>query len=195
MKNSYQKTRPKWGPRLVKKLRDRLKKAIEEKQQYLEGWQRSRADFANFKQQEAGFAQAKEDRIRAEFAESIIPALDSFELALKSPSFNNASQEWKSGITSVYKELQKSLEKFGIISFSPLGELFDPGKHEAVREVEVGQPDKEHTVVSVERSGYSLGDKIIRPAQVSVATFAKENGIFLRRVKKIIKTIWQKYSA
>ncbi|MDE1924863.1 MAG: nucleotide exchange factor GrpE [Patescibacteria group bacterium] len=161
------------GLALVKKLREKLKKAVEEKQEYLEGWQRARADFANFKREEAGFVQAKEERIRAEFAETIIPALDSFEMALKSPSFNNASQEWKSGITSVYNELKKSLEKFGIVSFSPLGEMFDPNRHEAVRQVEVGQADKEHTVVSVERSGYTLGDNIIRPAQVSVATFAK----------------------
>lgn len=159
------------GPALIKRLREKLKKAVEEKQEYLEGWQRVRADFANFKREEAGMIQAKEDRIRAEFAETIIPALDSFEMALRSPSFNNTSAEWKSGITSVYKELQKSLEKFGIVSFSPLGEMFDPKLHEAVREVEVGQPDKDHTVVSVERSGYTLNDKIIRPAQVSVAKF------------------------
>ena len=52
------------GPVLVKKLRERLKKAVEEKQEYLEGWQRARADFANFKKEEALMHADKEARIK-----------------------------------------------------------------------------------------------------------------------------------
>ena len=57
------------GPGLVKKLREKLKKAVEEKQEYLEGWQRARADFANYKREEAGLHTDKEARIKANLVE------------------------------------------------------------------------------------------------------------------------------
>ncbi len=163
------------GPVLIKGLREKLRKALEEKQEYLDSWQRSRADFANFKRQEASLNADREERLRAEFAEAVIPALDSFEIAFRSPSFETAAPDWKNGVIRIYKELQKSLEKFGIISFSPLGEPFDPTRHEALREVEIGEEDKDHTVASVERSGYTLGEKVIRPAQVSIGRFKQHN--------------------
>ncbi len=78
------------GPGLIKKLRERLKKAVEEKQEYLEGWQRSRADFANYKREEVGLYADREARIKSDFIESLLPTLDSFEMALKhSPDNRN----------------------------------------------------------------------------------------------------------
>ncbi|MEK7109172.1 MAG: nucleotide exchange factor GrpE [Patescibacteria group bacterium] len=156
------------GPALIKRLRERLKKAVEEKQEYLEGWQRARADFANFKREEAGIHQDKEARLRADFAEALLPALDAFEMAFKTKWYESASLEWKGGVMSIYRELVRSLDRFGVKLFTPLGEPFDPARHEAVREVPVEDKKQDHTVVSVERSGYSVGDTIIRPAQVTV---------------------------
>lgn len=163
------------GPVLVKKLREKLKKAVEEKQEYLEGWQRARADFANFRREEARSTAEREARVRAEFAEALIPALDSFETAFKTEWYEGASAEWKTGVMSIYRELVRSLERFDIKLFTPLGEPFDPAKHEAVRETSVLDEKEDHTVVSVERSGYSVGEKIIRPAQVTIGIYNKYN--------------------
>lgn len=159
------------GPAALKKLREKLAVAIKEKQEYMEGWQLSRAEFANYKKQEALFETQKEERMKAEFAESILPALDAFAMAFRDPSFEKADAGWKQGIESVHRELIKALEKMGISAFSPLGEAFDPNKHEAVREIPVDSSEKDQTVASVERSGYTLGDRIIRPAQVSIGVF------------------------
>lgn len=163
------------GPALIKKLRDKLAAAVKEKQEYLEGWQRTRADFANYKREEAGLSQEREARIKAELAESIIPSLDAFQMALKSPSFQDGNAEWKKGMQALYTGLVNSLSGIGIKSFSPMGEKFDPHKHEALREVETKDESKDHTVEGVERSGYSIGDRIIRPAQVSVYTYKQTN--------------------
>lgn len=161
------------GPAVLKKLREKLKKAVEEKQEYLEGWQRSRADFANYKREETALHQQKEDRLRAEMAEAIIPALDSFEMAFHSKWYESAAPEWKGGVMSIYRELVRSLERFGIKLFTPLGEPFDPQKHEAVRQVTVDTEEEDHVVISVERSGYAAGDHIIRPAQVTIGNYEK----------------------
>jgi molecular chaperone GrpE len=143
------------GPGLVKKLRERLKKAVEEKQEYLEGWQRSRADFANYKREEAGMHTGREAATLAKLIETLLPALDSFEMALR----HDPSKE----LQLVYKQLLGSLTKLGVEQFGQAGEEFDPRKHEAL-----AQKGGEHRITSVERSGYSIGDTIIRPAQVII---------------------------
>lgn len=142
------------GPALVKKLREKLKKAIEEKQEYLDGWQRARADFVNFKKEEAAREGLKEERRTAEFVEALLPSLDSFEMALK---HNPELKE----LRIVHKQLTDALKKIGVERFGKPGEEFNPHKHEALAQKEEG-----HTVVSIERSGYSVGEQIIRPAQV-----------------------------
>ena len=141
------------GPALVKKLRERLKKAVEEKQEYLEGWQRSRAEFANYKKGEAAHAEANESRFKARLLEELLPVLDTLELALKhhnDPTLN-----------MLEKQFLASLKNLDIERFGAPGEEFDPTMHEAL-----AKHGEDHVVQSVERSGYKLGDTIIRPAQV-----------------------------
>ncbi|MDE2213450.1 MAG: nucleotide exchange factor GrpE [Patescibacteria group bacterium] len=161
------------GPAALKKMRERLAQAVKEKQEYLEGWQRARADFVNYKKEEGAREGRREERIKEELAEAVIPALDAFEMAFKSPAFEKAPKEWRAGMAGLYGELLKSLSKFGIMSFSPVGEHFDPRRHDAAREVPVEEKEKEHAVISVERSGYLLGERVIRPAQVSVGIHKK----------------------
>ncbi len=141
------------GPAAIKKLREKLSKVIAEKQEYLDGWQRSRADFANFKREEASLQADKEARIKSDLIEALLPALDTLELMQKhGESENNKMLE---------KQFLDSLAKIGVQKFGKAGEAFDPHKHEAL-----AQKGDAHTIESIERSGYSIGDKIIRPAQV-----------------------------
>ena len=160
------------GPAALKKLREKLGKAIEEKQEYLDGWQRSRADFANFKRDESGRSIELELRTKVELGEAVIPALDSFEMALRDKSFASADANLQKGFEAVYTHLLKSLERIGISRYEPQGEVFDPYKHEALREVKTDDPTLEHTIESIHRPGYAIGERILRPAQVSV--YAKD---------------------
>lgn len=143
------------SPAALKKLREKLKKAVEEKQEYLEGWQRSRADFANFKREEASIHADREERFKAELIESLLPALDALELSLK--------HEDSSTVKMLEKQFLNSLKQLGIEQFGAVGEAFDPHLHEAL-----AQNGDTHIITSVERSGYKIGNKIIRPAQVII---------------------------
>jgi len=156
------------GPAALKKLREKLTACVAEKQEYLNGWQRARADFANYKKDETSRDSERMDKLRAELAEAVIPALDTFDAAFAHSSYQNTGEEWRGGMENIYKELLKSLEHFGIVRFSPVGESFDPNKHEAMRQISVPDAQQHHMVVSVERAGYTLGDKVIRPAHVSI---------------------------
>lgn len=143
------------GPGALKKLREKLKRAVEEKQEYLEGWQRARADFANYKREEATIHGDKEERIKAGFIEEFLPALDTLELSLKHHD--------DSTLKMIEKQFLDSLKRLGIERFGQVGEEFDPARHEAL-----AKQSEEHTIISVERSGYKSGNTIIRPAQVII---------------------------
>lgn len=151
------------SPAAIKRLRERAQKAEAEAKANLEGWQRSRADFANYKKDETVQRAFTEERLRSSLVEELIPLLDSFEMASK----HTPSKEFE----ILHKQLLDTIKRMGVESFGKEGELFDPHRYEAVREVQVETPEKDHTVVSIERSGYSIGTHIIRPAQVSVGTF------------------------
>jgi molecular chaperone GrpE len=144
------------GETALKKLREKLKRAVEEKQEYLLGWQRARADFANFKKEELVRESEREVRLKQQFAEALIPTLDALEMALKS----HPTKE----LELLEKQLLSSLKKIGVERFGVAGETFDPHRHEALAHNGDG-----HTVESVERSGYSIGKKIIRAAQVIIS--------------------------
>jgi molecular chaperone GrpE len=159
---------------VIKRLREKLHKAEAERAEYLEGWQRSRADFANLKKDEEARRGHTEERLKVSLAEEIIPVLDGFEMAFKAPSWAKADPEWKRGIEGLYSQLSSALKRFGIVSYRATeGLAFDPARHEAMREVPVSREEEDHTIVSAERSGYTLGDFIVRPAQVPVGRFAK----------------------
>ena len=141
------------SPAALKKIREKLNQAVKEKQEYLDGWQRSRADFANFKREEALMQVDREARITNDLIEALIPALDTLELMVRHE--NSPTNKM------LEKQFLDSLSKIGVTKFGAVGESFDPHKHEAL-----AQRGDNHVIESVERSGYSIGDKIIRPAQV-----------------------------
>jgi molecular chaperone GrpE len=141
------------GPAAIKKLREKLQKAVEEKQDYLDKWQRGQAEFANFKRQEALINADRDERNKADLIESLLPALDALELSLK--------HEETPTLKMLERQFLDSLKRLGVEKFGAVGEEFNPHLHEAL-----AQNTDEHKIVSVERSGYKIDSKVIRPAQV-----------------------------
>lgn len=141
------------GSAALKSLREKLKKAVEEKQEYLEGWQRARADLVNYKKETAAGHTESQERIKAELIEELLPALDVLELSVK--------HDGTKALTMLEQQFLGSLKKLGIERFGTIGEDFDPHRHEALS----AGGEK---VASVERSGYKIGEKIIRPAHVTL---------------------------
>lgn len=148
------------SPGAIKRLRERLSQALKEKQEYLEGWQRSRADFSNLKRDEEMRRMHTEGRIRASLTEELIPVLDSFEMALQ----HKEDKEMQ----VLYKQLIDALKKMGVEQYGKKGDVFDPRRYEALQEEEAKDEEEDHTVANVLRSGYVLQDFVIRPAQVVV---------------------------
>jgi molecular chaperone GrpE len=150
----------------IKKLRSELEKCKEEKQEYLIGWQRCKADSINAKKEAVSTAERAGNRARDALIEDIIPALDSFDMAIASDSWSNMDANWKTGMENVRSQLISALSNQGVNGYTEIGDAFDPLLHEAVQEID-GEGES-GSVAKVLRRGYKAGDKIIRPARVAV---------------------------
>jgi len=151
----------------VKKIRDELEKAKKERQEYLDGWQRCKADSINTRKEALSSAERSGDRKLEQFVEELIPVLDGFHLAAGSPSWEEIGAEWKSGVEQIHNHMLDVLERHGVKRFGKIGEAFDPGMHEAIQEVS-DAPGESHSIVRILRYGYKKGERILRPAQVVV---------------------------
>jgi molecular chaperone GrpE len=146
----------------VKKLKGKLKEAEGKAKEYLDGWQRSQADFANLRKRDAEDKAEFLKFAKADLVTQLIPVLDSLELSL--PHSNKE-------LEVIYKQLLSVLKSNGLEESNPLGEPFDPSKYEAIGMVEATKPEDDHKVLEVAQKGYILQGKIIRPAKVRVGEY------------------------
>jgi len=99
------------------------------------------------------------------FAENLLPVLDSLNAALTDSGADSAKM--KEGIELTLKQLVSALEKGRVLEFNPVGEKFDPHRHQAIAMVPHEQ--EANTVVTVLQKGYLIADRVLRPALVTVS--------------------------
>ncbi|SAK39460.1 heat shock protein GrpE [Caballeronia hypogeia] len=99
------------------------------------------------------------------FAENLLPVLDSLEAALADQSTDVAKV--REGVELTLRQLSGALEKGRVVAVNPIGEKFDPHRHQAISMVPAEQDP--NTVVSVLQKGYIISDRVLRPALVTVA--------------------------
>ncbi|MCI5108223.1 MAG: nucleotide exchange factor GrpE [Candidatus Pacebacteria bacterium] len=149
----------------LKKIKNKLKSCETERKEYLEGWQKARADLINLRKQD----EEEKKRIR-EFAKEdvvldLVSVLDSFDMAFSNKeSWQSVSEEWRVGVEYIHSQLLSIMQSYGLTEINPVNEKFDPELCEAVETRE----GKDNIVVEVIRKGYRLKDKIVRTAKVAV---------------------------
>ncbi|MFA6552070.1 MAG: nucleotide exchange factor GrpE [Candidatus Paceibacterota bacterium] len=158
----------------VKKLREKLKKAQTEKQEYLLGWQKERADFQNFKKK-INEEMSEFRKFAAEgFVEELLPVLQSFEMAFSNKeAWEKADKNWRTGIEYIHSQLVKVLEDQGVKEIAPVGEKFDSSKHEIAEMIQVEDESDHHKIIEVVQKGYSLNGKILRAPKVKIGELKK----------------------
>jgi molecular chaperone GrpE len=133
--------------------------------EYKEGWQRSVADFQNYRRRmDAEKAETYQIAI-GNIIKRYLPILDDLERALTS---RPADLGWADGIELIYRKLQSILDAEGLKRIEAEGQMFDPHFHEAI----VQEPNENYTsgqIIAIVQNGYMLGERVIRPAQVRVA--------------------------
>lgn len=155
-------------PEPVTELNSKLEAANAKAAEYLDGWQRARADFANYKKRIERENADLSQNVAAETLARFLPVLDDFDLAMKNAPTEGEAAKWSEGVALVYRKFNTLLENNNIKRIDALGKPFDPNFHDAV--VHEDSPDHPSgTVIDVLRQGYKLGERVLRPALVKVA--------------------------
>jgi molecular chaperone GrpE len=146
-------------------LSQQLEEAEAKAAEYKDGWQRTQADFQNYRKRierdnELIYASMKGDIIK-----KTLPVLDDLERALQN---RPADEAWVSGIELITHKLRSVLEAEGVKRIEAEGKPFDPNLHEAISH-EPSDSVESGYVIAVTQNGYMLGERVIRPALVRVA--------------------------
>ena len=148
----------------VAKLKAELEKALAERQEYLDGWQRSKADYVNALKRSADEKQAAEQMGKIRAVETLLPAFDALERAKE-------HGEVPEGFLAIAKQLENAFAALGLEAVGEVGEPFDPTLHEALAQDAVEEEERDGTVTAVLEKGWRVNGSVIRPAKVRVAHF------------------------
>ena len=149
-------------------LEDMLQAAELKAAEHQDAWLRAKAETENVRrraQEDIG----KAGKFAVEiFSGEMLAGKDSLEAALASE--NQSAEHLKAGVELTLRQLIAAFEKSGLAEINPLGEKFDPHKHQAISQIEAADDSTEaNTVLSVLQKGYALHERVIRPALVVVA--------------------------
>jgi molecular chaperone GrpE len=149
---------------LAKQLEETQVKAAE----YLDGWQRSQAEFSNYKKRLEREQLGTTQLMRGAIISRFLPVMDDLQRALSNRPGDAANQSWVSGIELIERKLQAILDAEGVTRIEAEGKMFDPNLHEAIS----NEPSEGHEsgqIIAVVQQGYMLGERVIRHSMVRVA--------------------------
>ena len=156
----------------LKKLKEELAKIKQERQEYLDGWQRCKADAVNARKEMLAAADRLGERAKEALLEDVIPVLDGFDMAAGSSAWESVDAQWRSGIDQIRNQLLDTLGRHGVERYGKTGEMFDHAEHEAVEE-RADVAGEAGTIAKILRYGYKMNGRVLRPAQVIVKSNSK----------------------
>lgn len=153
----------------VEALQLALQSAQEEAAKNLDGWQRAQADFVNYKKRiEREQVQMRLDAT-TRVVKRFLEVIDDLDRAMANAPGDGAEADWFTGVDLVYRKLLNILDSEGVTPMQVEGEEFDPNLHEAIAMED--SPDHESgQIIEEVQKGYMLGERVLRPAQVRVAS-------------------------
>ncbi|PIP87009.1 nucleotide exchange factor GrpE [Candidatus Campbellbacteria bacterium CG22_combo_CG10-13_8_21_14_all_36_13] len=158
-----------------KKLREKLKKAVEEKQEYLDGWQRAKADLVNAKREFEDERKKIIGRANEDMIMELLPVFDSFDMAFKNKEVWEAvDANWRTGVEYIHNQLHSIMREYGVSRIEAEGKKFDPRFHISVETKNTEDEAKDDIIERVVHNGYMKGEVVLRPAQVVVFEFKSE---------------------
>ena len=151
-----------------KESKKQLEECQRQKEEYLAGWQRARADLLNYKKEEMARIGEILKYADVGLILKILPILDNFEISENKIPENLKNDENVKGLLQIKTQIHDFLKNQGLEEIKSLGEKFDPNLHEIVEEIE--DKDKEPGIVIEEiQKGYRINGRLLRPARVKIS--------------------------
>jgi len=149
----------------IAKMRGELSACRKEKQEYMDGWQRAKADYVNLLKRIETDAKASELRGRVKAVETLLPAFDALERAKE-------HGEIPEGFMAIARQIETSFTTLGLEEVGKIGESFDPALHEAFGQDKVDSEKEEGIITEILEKGWSINGTVIRPAKVRVGHYS-----------------------
>jgi molecular chaperone GrpE len=157
----------------IEALERELAETTAKSEEHLYNWQRSAADFSNYKRRTDEERSLVGQFSTAALISRLLAVLDDFDRALDSVP-PDAHDSWIEGVQLVERKLRNVLEAEGVTAIEAVGQPFDPNLHEAVAHEETTEHADNEVIGEVQR-GYRLHDRVLRPSLVRVANNPKEH--------------------
>lgn len=154
-------------------LEEQLEALHAEKEEQFRAWQRTQADFVNYRRR---IEQERVELLKSAEAgliHDLLPVLDDLERAIVSLPSDLRGLTWVDGILLIERKLAAMLEQHGLRPIEAMGKEFDPNEHEAV--LRDGEPGEATTVTGELQRGYRLHDRVLRPTLVKVGPASNSN--------------------
>ena len=148
---------------------DPLTAAKAEAEKNLDGWQRTLAEFQNYKRRVEREQMALWSKASLDTVSDLLPIFDDFERALANIPEDLQNNTWVSGVALIQTKFSKLLEDYDVEVIDPTGEEFDPNCHQAIGTSESDAVESGHVIQTLQK-GYQSGKTLIRPALVMVAS-------------------------
>ena len=156
----------------VAKLKQMLKECQQERREFLDGWQRSKAELINARKQDVEQNKKAFLRIQEDFILRLLHILDSFDMAFAdTKEAVKVDSDWVVGVQNIHSQLKAFLSSVGVSTIEQIGEPFDPKKHDSAETILTKKREEDGLIVEVLQKGYIFGDTIVRAARVRVAEF------------------------
>ena len=158
----------------IKKLRESLKESQAQAQEYLVGWQKERADFANYKTEEEKKRKDRIESMKLNLVSDFFPVLDSFDMAFSNKeAWEKVDPAWRMGVEYIHTQFMTTLGNYSVSVIDQANVAFDPMIHEPMESVVVDDESQIDQVLTVIQKGYRSGDVVLRPAKVKVGKAAE----------------------
>ena len=155
----------------VEALRQELAEAKAQEAEYLDGWQRARAELSNARKRFQRDRDQAYTNAKGSVLAQILPVVDDFERALETMPQTISDHTWTEGIVLIQRNLERLLAQSGVIAIDAAGQEFDPFLHEALTH-EPSETVPEGHVIAELQKGYQMGDRVLRPSVVRVSAGA-----------------------
>ena len=157
----------------VSKLKKKIKDLEENKKDYLDGWQRAKADMINLKKEHEKQKKVFTDLGKESLLLDIIPILDNFEAAFSDKTWSEMPENWKVGIEYIQQQFLQVLDVNGVNIFGQKGDNFNVAIHHCMENENVDNTSEDGKITSVIQKGYMLKDRVVREAKVKVGQYKK----------------------
>lgn len=157
----------------LEKLQEELEEVKVQADEYLDGWQRARAELSNYKKRQEAERVKVRELANAQLLRKLLPIVDDFERASVTLPPGLEQLTWIDGILLIMRKFSAVLESEGVEPIETEGQSFDPFYHEAVTHEETPDYEDGQIIGEVQR-GYMLGERVLRPALVRVAKAPSE---------------------